>query len=631
MKLLQKLSTHYLIVLACLYFGFVVGATNLKSDPIKSFSEWNSIRHLNFNIGEPANKFAEILESVTTYSYEHGPLYFVVLGLWRALTGQDLFTYRLLSVFFGLLGVAFAYRLASITRDRDTALYAVVFTAFLSFFLVFTYEVRMYSLLPLLTAFVVWVYWSVVSAAEGVKWWQWLLLTLGSASIIYVHYFGIIPLAAIGVYHILFVRKDGRWLGICMAMIFAGLLFTPWLPVFKQALGFRHATEGDRLTLFQAISAVVEVYSNGFSVFVLLFIAAVIRPFRQLSKSQKYILFVFTLCFMLMVLGNEFVPLLIARRLRYVVVMSVPLTCFYAIALRQMPGGRLIRLALLIAWIAAFFLFNSSDALSLYTNRKTQLYDDVPHFEDFVYQGDFTPRPGETIVSFHADVQLDIRVDHYYSVILTNWSDIVHLTQGAQGELVIQSRRPGDLTTEYIAANYIGVWVIHNPQKTDLQAMEIYSGWFRQQFQPCKRYFETDDNVIEYYVRASLPCDLLIDDDPFAINYDNGTQIENVVYGRDSNELNLYFWWQRTVYDEYARTVQVFDQHGNKVLSADKLVCCDGPDIQSIDIASLQAGDYVVHLILYDSDSMKSQPGMIVNGAKHFDRAVELVNFTISG
>ena len=297
------------------------------------------------------------------------------------------------------------------------------------------------------------------------------------------------------------------------------------------------------------------------------------------------------------------------------------------------PVAGLIHLALLVAWIAAFFLFNSSDALSLYTNRKTKFHDDMPHFEDFVYEGEFTPRPGEIIVSIHPDVLLDSKVHHYYSAILANWVDIVHLTQGAQGELVTQSWRSGDLTAEDIAANYIGVWVIHNPQKTDLQAMEIYSGWFREQFQPCKRFFETDDNIIEYYVRASLPCELLIDNDPFAIYYDSGTQIENVVYERDSNELNVYFWWQRTYYDEYARTLQVFDQDGNKVrlADADKLVCCKGLDIQSIDISSVPAGDYVVHLILYDSDSLKSQPGMIVNGAQRFDRAVELVNFTISG
>ena len=71
----------------------------------------------------------------------------------------------------------------------------------------FTYEARMYSQLAFFTAFVVWMYWRVLSQAGTARWWQWLALTLGSAALISTHYFGI--------------------------------LFLPWTPIVQHALSIR--------------------------------------------------------------------------------------------------------------------------------------------------------------------------------------------------------------------------------------------------------------------------------------------------------------------------------------------------------------------------------------------------------
>ena len=171
------------------------------------------------------------IELITQLSPEHAPSYFVLLHLWTKITGSDLMTIRLLSLYFGLLALAFGYRLALVTQDHNTALLAMFLATFMAFFIFYTRLARMYSLLPMVSAWLAWSYWRVRSPANHVRRRNWLSLFASAATILYVHYFGIMTLMAIGAYHLLIARKDRRWIQISVVVLAAGLLFLPWLPV----------------------------------------------------------------------------------------------------------------------------------------------------------------------------------------------------------------------------------------------------------------------------------------------------------------------------------------------------------------------------------------------------------------
>ena len=100
-----------LILLLCFAFVFAWGTRHLKSDSITP-AEYNSL----FNIYE--NRLAELsslggtLQNVAVKDETHPPGYFVLLNVWSRLVGSDLFALRVLSVFFGMLGLAFTYCLA---------------------------------------------------------------------------------------------------------------------------------------------------------------------------------------------------------------------------------------------------------------------------------------------------------------------------------------------------------------------------------------------------------------------------------------------------------------------------------------------------------------------------------------
>ena len=149
--------------------------------------------------------------------------------------------------------------------------------------------------------------------------------------------FGIFVLAAIGIYHLILAPKNRRWFSICLAMIAAGILFSPWMPVVTDALAIRSVPEYDGLPFLETVQAILSIYSNGLVVPVFLVGAVVVLKHKQLDRSQRYILIITCLITILMLLSNEISPLLIARRIRYTIILVFPLASAMAIGLRMLP------------------------------------------------------------------------------------------------------------------------------------------------------------------------------------------------------------------------------------------------------------------------------------------------------
>ena len=612
-----------------------MGLSNLKASPIKPFSEFNTLHRVYDSPLGPSFSLAGTLERLIAQSSDHGPLYFIFLNLWDDLVGRDLFTYRLPSVLFGLIALAFVYRLAQFTRESDTALYAVFITAFMAFFIHYTYEVRMYSLLSLVSAIVAWSYWKTVSAMGPVRRCYLLSLTISAAASVYVHYFGVIMLAAIGVYHLLFVKKDRRWFQVCLAVFAAGLLFSPWLPVVAKAIAERPVkiAESNPLLFVPAVLALAGVFTNGLFPLIPVIVATVVLKFRRLVKAQRYLLILAFLIFSLMILGNEISPLLIARRLRYTIVLAIPWACAISIGLSLMPYQRWLRLAFFLVWIAAFVGYRHSEDLALYTNRLTQSYDQIPHYQEFLYESPNLPGHNELILSFHPEA-LDTddnqwnKIFSYYRTLLKRWATIAHISYD-EGELVIQSGLSTYATQDAIAANSNGIWVIYNPQQTELSTMPVYSNWFTQHFKPCKRYLEKANSIIEYYVNVAFPCELITDAKPFAIDFEGGAKLANYKAEQTPEQLTVYLWWGQTVGKEFSLALQIFDQDANKVRALDAVISGEPLDVYVFDISTLSEGDYRVALIVYDFITLESKAGYIDSEQQRFEREVELARISI--
>ncbi len=619
------------IAVLCLLTFFSMAVGNMKRFPIGNdeFNSWNHLHDEKY--GTPYN-IQETIPSVISNSEQHGPLYFVVLNLWRSLVGSDLFLLRLLSLFFGLLVIALTYRLAVSIRGRELGLIAILIISFLAFHLYYSHIARMYTLLPLISGWLLWSYWQVVHSAKVSPRWARLSLLSSAALILYVHYFGIMILAAIGIYHLFVVEKNRQWWQVLLLMVIAGLLFLPWLPIAIIGFPGRPNVANTRLPPLDSLLLVLRTYSNGLF-FIPLTAAALVAVRRsRLNAGEKFVIFVTSCTLLLTLSANEIAPIFDARQMRYMTVFAVPFSCAFAIGLSMMPGWRVLRFPLLILWIASFLAFYRSEDLLVYTNNRVQNLDKVPSYQDFIYRSESLSGHNELILSIHPDTPITVpKIFRYYRNVLSKWSHVVHISYDEDNELVIQSGLSTYSSVDAIASNANGIWVIHNPQQTDLQALDIYANWFSQHYHSCQRFVDKPTNIIEYYLRSDVPCDLVTSENPLGIRYDNGTVLGNALVAQSADELTVFFRWLQTLDGKFSFTVQVFDDQAKKYLQIDRVISSEPVDILTLDITSLPEGEYSVMLIVYDFVSLKSQSGIVLEDQRRFERELEIARISIGG
>ncbi len=625
----HKLRISSVITLFCLLFVFAVGVTNLKVDPIEN-DEFRTLNHIEPVWLTEARTIPETIQSVAILSPQHGPFYFVIMNAWHKLVGSDLFSLRLLSTFFGILSIATVYRLSMITGERQNAAAAALALSFLAFYVFHFHYLRMYTLLTLACGWLLHSYWSASLAGSQSK--QSLISLFAVTALMpYIHYFGSLVLLAIGAYHILFVRRDRRWWRVLAVMGLAGLLFLPWLPYVIGGLA-EHQLDPTaiRLSAFEAIRATLSVISNGILVLPPVIAGLAIVNLRRLNCAEKYLGFVAIMTLALLVLLNQIAPVFVENRMRYVLVLTVPYCCIAVAALRHLPAWRQLRLPIAIVWIVSFFYYLGSGDYLTFTNIVQHETDKIPHYQDFVYEASELPGHNELILSFHPNMVLSSnKTLPYYRKVIPQWAYIVHITYDSQGDLIIQSGHARYGSLESIAANSTGIWVLHNPGQSDLMSMPVFRNWFLQRFKICKRFLERDVSIIDYYVKLSIPCELITDDPARGIAYDNETELANYVLEEADGELAAYLWWRHTEDKRYSFSLQIFDEKAKLVGQHDQKISGEPIDIVSIDTSSLPAGDYNVQFIVYEFETLKSQPGRMLLNGESFDRVVEIYRFTI--
>ena len=507
------------------------------------------------------------------------------------------------------------------------AAFLLAFTAYFAFYL---HEARMYSLLALVSAWLAWSYARIVHTQGGATWLSLANLCLSAAAVVYVHAFGFVLLAATGIYHLVFIPKDRKWLKVCIAMIGAGCLYLPWLPIALRMLDIRTSYASDSLAWHETLLALASIYSNGLSILVPLCIGLLILFRKRLSASQRYVGMLAAFIVLVALAVNEVAPIVVARRIRYSIILA-PLWCSaLAIAITLLPSWKRIRWPAIVVWLAAFAVYDGSPELYLYTNSLDQNRRQIPHFQSLVYKANLPISKSDFILSFHPDTELGRKTLDYYGRQLRLWRGLIHIHLDDTGRPALQSTDTRYLDLSSIAIWNFPLWVLHNPQETNMQSMGDFAVDFSRQFHSCGRYLETDTSIVDLYVKTAVPCSLVTSPQPLRIIYDNGTELANIVIQSRSGELNAYFWWTNTMANQYAFSLQLFDIQSQMAAQLDDVVGGDALVHKSLDTADLLAGEYSAKLILYDFESGVSQPGVLVADNRSFEREVTIANIHVS-
>jgi len=238
-------------------------------------------------VGGASDSRAEGMASVLGGSGSLSPLYVILLKLWGGVAGQEIALLRLLSVFTGLLSLAMIFRLARDFVAPMAGLLALIVLVSNAFYNFYYGSAGMYPLLMLAGALTLWLYLRLCRGDRRATRRDYLALTAACAALVSTHIFGAALLIALGAYHLLHARKDGRWLRISLAVA-AGLLFSaPWFSA--------NITPGISLTdtilqaesddMGQVLGALFELGFNGSVILPLTVVAGLILGWRQRSLA----------------------------------------------------------------------------------------------------------------------------------------------------------------------------------------------------------------------------------------------------------------------------------------------------------------------------------------------------------
>ncbi len=168
----------------------------------------------------------------------HPPLYYIVLHYWLKIVPDIDVMARLLSMVWGLLLIPAIYFLAlELLGNRKQALFATFLAAISPFNILYSQELRMYSLLVFLATMTVIAYQKARNNGKALWWFLYGLFMLLS---VYTHLFALFLLVGIAL-HALFIQRDSHSCSRVLLIDFTILvLFTPWLRLLWIELAGNH-------------------------------------------------------------------------------------------------------------------------------------------------------------------------------------------------------------------------------------------------------------------------------------------------------------------------------------------------------------------------------------------------------
>lgn len=187
--------------------------------------------------------------------------YYFILALWVQFVGWSVFAARLLSMYFALLAVAWAYRLGRDLHSIGAGLAAAALIGASALNIVYSHELRMYSFWALSTLIILWLYWTIMKS--GLDRLRGTIFLLALVSTLYTHPLAIAWIGALGLYHLFrFSPSGAEWRGLLALFAAAAILY---LPMGLSSLAFAISEIGSRELTARGTAELMLSLANGLS------------------------------------------------------------------------------------------------------------------------------------------------------------------------------------------------------------------------------------------------------------------------------------------------------------------------------------------------------------------------------
>ena len=276
------------------------------------------------------------------------------------------------------------------------------------------------------------------------------------------------------------------------------------------------------------------------------------------------------------------------------------------------------------------YVYRVPDLYDACANWQSSLENEYPQVRTFLQSSASRPQEKSTLLNFQPMDELSEDARTYFFRRLSDWGELLHVFDDGLGNVTAQTSTRGRLDLEDVQTEGRIIWIVYNPQTTDLQSSQRFSETLSPRLRSCQRLEESYDLKVDIRIDRDYPCALITDPDPFSVRYENDNRLQNLMHELDGSRFKLYLWFSDEPVRGFAYSIQVYDGNENRVLQLDDVIRNEPLSRHELDVSDLPPGQYRADLILYHSDSGKSEPGWVLATGQSFRRELEIARFTLA-
>ena len=596
--------TGLAMITLVLLLAFALGANGLNADVIWT-DELASVTLM--GSFDPPYSLSQVVESIRQYSPDQGLLYFFLGSLWGQIAGWSQFSLRLISLFSGILMIAWLYRFAADVVNRRTAIVAAILMSTNAFVILYFHDIRMYTMLMWLGIAHSWLYWRLAYNFRITR-LTWVLFILTTSLLFYTHNFSTILFAGLVFHHLVFVKRSRRWRRVIAGWALGALFFLPYAPSVIVGLRFNQGHTSSPLTVPEAAELFAYLMVNGFIWLwlpILLTVGYALRR-REPVILRLMIVALFMVAVILMI-SWQF-NIITITRLRYFLVVWFVIVILFAFGITSMLYWRITTGVFLLLWCAAGYQFNRSAEVIQYAGLIARVRHYPPLHQYVFYLLDKTESQ---------DYLLGFSKEYEVSRVPSNWPNsavdyYLKVQLGIDGVFLHTRLRRYRLERDVrgILREHPHLLLAHDPNDMPpnyTRALEI----IQENYIPCAVLVDKPDLLIQRYVHPVVGCG----HEPASIAYENGVRMVDRAarYVPESDLVQILTWWEvkdKSLLDAYNVSMQIITPDWQNRRQEDRHLYELPPwDVIELSTEGLPPGDYRLMMILYHRDTGEKVSG----------------------
>ena len=543
----------------------------------------------------------DVADSIQRHSPNQSLGYYFLLNLWGRLTTYDLALGRALGILCGLLSLSIVFRLGKDFVAPIAGLCGLIIVASNAFYNLYVPYVRMYSLLPAVSGIVLWLYLRIVSRPTTINNRDYIALCVSTYVMVNVHPYSIIFLASLGIYHLLFLKRDRRWWHVTASVCFALLLFSPYvLTWFNGGMDRSAGNIGETpLGDWNAYVALFIVLTNDQPLLATLSIVGVVLSVHRMGfASYRYLIPVVLFLIVVGVLAEN--TGFVTNIMRHHIAVWPLFMLLFSAGFFGLYRTRKWTIALVLLWVVAGISFNRTVDWIPTTGGHGDIFRLTP------WQLISAQAANKNRAPFIAGYRVSTRKMDWPSYV--NYSQMEHYfdSKGIEWKKI---RDPHEFRI-YMSHEALGlpeVWIVSQTSvASNEEIIELKSTMLSLEYELCDTVEIGVDTVIHKHVWNAFTCNGLAQQ-----FYSRTELIDYRYYGaivdRANSEIQFYDEWSGRVGREVETLLmsyQVISQDWENVAQMDLPLVHEGkPRRFSIDVAGVPAGSYRLMTILYDKST----------------------------